>query len=417
MKFFVESYGCTLNQGEGVELHNRLRALGHEPVSSSDEAELVVLNTCTVIESTQLKILKRLENLHRCSKKIIVSGCMAAVQTDDIREIAPDVTILMPRDYYRFEEIIETNYGRIAVEGAPCDKKTTAIIPIAQGCLGNCSYCITKLARGNLRSYEPEKIVEKVRKSLEMGAREILLTAQDSAAYGIDIGLTLRDLLSKIVSIERDFRIRIGMMNPESLQKILDDVLEIWGNEKVYKFFHIPVQSGSDRILTLMRRGYTVDQFKTQLNTIRHVFPELSLSTDVITGFPGETEADHRATVALIKDIEPNILNVTRFSPRPGTIAASMMPRVPSWVSKNRSRELTKLRFDISERNYQSKIGAVEEILITEHGKSGTMIGRTNAYVPVVVKEQIELGMFAKVQIIGAARTHLYGEVIDRRSP
>ncbi|MDH7509172.1 MAG: tRNA (N(6)-L-threonylcarbamoyladenosine(37)-C(2))-methylthiotransferase [Methanomassiliicoccales archaeon] len=413
MKFFVETYGCTMNQGEGIELSEKLRALGHQPVSSADEAELIILNTCTVIQSTQTKILKRLRELYRLDKNLIVSGCMAAIQPEIIKKVAPNVIVLSPQEYDSFQRVITENYGRISGQEIIHCERTTAIIPIAQGCLGSCTYCITRLARGRLRSYMPDQIVEKARRLVESGARELLLTAQDTASYGFDIGCTLSDLISSIVQIPGKFRIRIGMMNPESLQKIVDDLIDSWRSDKVYKFLHLPVQSGSERILKLMGRRYTVEQFRTQVQLFRSFFPDLTLSTDVITGFPGENDTDHKMTVKLIKEIRPNILNVTRFSPRPGTPAANASDQIPSWISKERSRELTKLRFQISKEIYKAKEGAIEEILITEKGKYDTLIGRTISYVPVVVRGGVEVGSFVKVRIIDSAPTHLLGEVIS----
>jgi len=413
VKFFVESYGCTMNQGEGIELSEKLRALGHQPVTSADEAELVILNTCTVIQSTQTKILKRLRELYRLNKNLIVSGCMAAVQPEIIRKVAPDVWILPPEEYDSFQKVIAENYGRISSQEIIHDQRTTVIIPISQGCLGSCTYCITRLARGTLKSYQPDQIVEKARRSIETGTREILLTAQDTASYGFDIGCTLSDLISSIVQIPGKFRIRVGMMNPESLQKIINDLIESWRDDKVYKFLHLPVQSGSERILKLMGRRYTVEQFKSQVQLFRNSFPDLTLSTDVITGFPSENEIDHKITVQLIREIRPHILNVTRFSPRPGTPAACASGQIPSWISKERSREFAKLRFQISKEIYKTKEGAIEEILITEKGKHDTWIGRTLSYAPVVIKKPVELGSFVKVKIIDSAPTHLIGEIID----
>jgi tRNA A37 methylthiotransferase MiaB len=180
----------------------------------------------------------------------------------------------------------------------------------------------------------------------------------------------------------------------------------------VYKFLHLPVQSGSDGVLKAMGRHYTVDDFKAQVARFRKRYRNLTLSTDVITGFPGETDKDYRKTVELIEWVKPNIVNVTRYSPRPGTPAAKAKNQVPGWMSKERSRELTTLRFRISKSINIGKEGDREEVLVTEKGKNDTYIGRTVSYTPVVIEEGVRLGDFVEVEIVRSAPTHLIGRLV-----
>jgi threonylcarbamoyladenosine tRNA methylthiotransferase CDKAL1 len=414
VKVCVETYGCTMNQGEGAMLAEKLASLGHEVIDNAADADLVVLNTCTVIRETENRMLKRMSELSGQRKKLIVAGCMASVQPDEIVKRAPQALIIAPRDYAGFEASVRESFGpgegnAIALMRSPT---VTAVLPVAQGCVGNCSYCITRQARGMLSSYSVESVAANARKALDAGARELLVTAQDTACYGFDRGQDLSDLLRAITALEGDFMVRVGMMNPDNLARVIGRFVPSWTSPKVYQFIHLPVQSGSDAVLEGMNRGYTVAGFEALVSQLRINSPDMVLSTDVITGFPGETEEDQQATVELLKRVRPEIVNVTRFSPRPGTPAAKARNQVAGWVSKERSRELTKLRFDIARGIHERMVGRTDEVLITEVGKPGTMIGRTASYRPVVVAKKVPLGSRHKVIIAGAEATHLLGDVV-----
>jgi len=412
VKVCVETYGCTMNQGEGAMLESMLTSLGHEVVDDPAAADLVVLNTCTVISETENRMLKRMGEISSQRKHLVVSGCMAAIQADAIVKKAPNAMIIAPRDYGSFTELIESSVGRADLIPLFRPAPISATLPISQGCVGACSYCITKAARGTLASYPIEDLVASARKHIDSGSREILVTAQDTACYGFDSGKNLSSVLSSLVEIPGDFMVRVGMMNPDNLARVIDDLIPAWMHPKVYKFIHLPVQSGSDDVLDAMNRGYKADEFAALVSKLREACPNMTLSTDVITGFPGETEEDHRATVKLIEEMRPDTVNVTRYSPRPGTPAAKAKNQIPGWVSKERSRELTKLRFAIAEELHQAMIGRRERILIIEVGKPGSVIGRTSSYRPVAVQQKLPLGSKVEVEITEAAPTYLLGRVL-----
>lgn len=411
MKVYVESYGCTMNHGEGEKIETMLSSLGHEIVSDSSDADLIVLNTCTVITETQNKMLKRAKEISESGKKLIVSGCMASIQPDDVISVAPNAQIIEPRNYNELPSMIGT--GGIPVIKNPT---VTSILPIAQGCLGSCTYCITRFARGTLCSYPLQDLVSEAKNLVNAGTKELLVTAQDTACYGFDIDSSLTDLIKSLTEIDGRFMIRIGMMNPNNLLEIMDEFMPVWMNPKVYKFIHIPVQSGSPRILGSMQRLYSPDEFKTLVFKLRSYCPDISISTDVITGFPGETEEDHNQTIDLINEVMPDTVNVTRYSARPNTPAASFKHQVPGWISKERSRELTKLRFSISETKNKSLIGKNFPGIVSEIGKPGTMIVRTSAYRPVVICEKLPLGSEVRVRITDSKSTYLFGEVVAVQS-
>jgi MiaB/RimO family radical SAM methylthiotransferase len=203
------------------------------------------------------------------------------------------------------------------------------------------------------------------------------------------------------------------MMNPDTLLPILDDLIDAYRDPHVFKFLHLPVQSGSDEILKLMHRRYTVADFRATVKKFRNAFPQLTLSTDVIAGFPGETEDRFKKTVDLIKEVQPNIVNIKGFSPRAKTMAATMESRVHGRTIKARTRALTKLRFEISSRLNKQLVGKEEVILITELGKKpNTVIGRTDSYNAVVIRENINVGTLARVKIVDCTDSYLIAELL-----
>lgn len=400
-----------MNQGESAELAARLGSLGHQLVFDECEADAALINTCVVIEPTERKILRRLRFLRDSGKRLMIVGCMASVSPEGLREEFPDALISGTSDYPRFMVALEDEYQRCG-EAIKLEVQGPLVLPIAQGCNGSCSYCITKLARGDLASYPRKELVRRVELALDQGATEILVTSQDTAAYGMDGHDRLPDLLHDICELPGDFRLRVGMMNPDNLAEILDGMIEAYRHPKVYRFLHLPVQSGSDRMIREMGRAYTSSEFVEMVRRMRSSLPELTLSTDVITGFPGESDDDHRCTVDLMERLRPNIINVTRFSRRPGTVADQMKGQVPGWISKERSRELTRLRFRISSEINASKVGRIYSVLIDEKGKGSSVMARTDDYLPVVIKGDHELWQRVSVRITGHASTHLYGAIV-----
>ena len=416
MRYFVESYGCTMNYGEGDLIDSQMAALGHVPADSAEDADIVILNTCTVVDTTEKKMIERISELKRMRKEIIVTGCMAEVQSSRISVRLPNSIILPPGSYDSLPGAVAERYGCVQPEvtkgaGYGRNKKVSAIIPIAQGCLGDCSYCITKFARGRLESYPSDGIFVQFRDALGNGCREILITAQDTACYGLDIGTTLPELIGKLLSLPGEYRIRIGMMNPENLDRILDPLMDIMNDGRVYRFVHVPLQSGSDAVLRKMNRRYTASEFADLVRRMRSYHNDISISTDLITGFPGESAEDHQKSLELIRTVSPDTVNVTRFSARPGTEAASMDDQIHGRTSKERSREITSMRFDEAKKRNEGMIGRTVRVLVTESGKNGTMIARTDNYRPVIVSADNQLGKFLDVTVGGCEATHLFGSV------
>ncbi|MFQ6089517.1 MAG: tRNA (N(6)-L-threonylcarbamoyladenosine(37)-C(2))-methylthiotransferase [Candidatus Methanofastidiosia archaeon] len=400
---YLETYGCTMNKSDSEIMRYLLR---DELTDDLSMADVVIINSCGVKEKTERKIRRRIRELN--GKRIILAGCLPRIsQVDGVSQIGCNI-------YDVLDVVREVRKGKIAknvdlrkrnkLEFEREREGCIAIVPISEGCLGSCSFCATKFARGSLMSYPKDCIIEEVRKCVSQGFKEIQLTAQDTGCYGFDIGSSLPELLKEIVEIPGKFRVRAGMMNPNHLKYILDELLEIYKNEKLYKFLHLPLQSGNDEILKLMGRGYTSKDFIIMVERFKREIPDLYLSTDVICGFPLETDEQFEDTLRVIERLKPDKVNVTRFSPRPKT-KASKMPQFPDRIRKERSRKLSKLRLKISEEINRKYLSKDVEVLISEVGRKDTMIGRTSNYKPVVCRG--ELGEFKKVRIRRVKPTYL----------
>jgi MiaB-like tRNA modifying enzyme len=296
----------------------------------------------------------------------------------------------------------------------PRSRKNPAIgiIEISTGCLGNCSYCGVKLIKGKLFSYPPEMIVKEAKTAVEEGCKELWLTSQDNSCYGKDIGSNLPELLDGICRIDEKFFVRVGMMNPLHAKDILKELLEAYKNEKVFKFLHLPVQSSSPKILGAMKRGYSP---KTALVIIKEFYKKfkwLTLSTDVIVGFPGESDLDFEKTIGFIKKIKPDIVNVSKFGLLPNTEAGKLKQLSRDVVNK-RSKELVEITKEISLDKNKKWVGWEGECLVDEAGKNNTFIGRNFAYKPIVLQSGKNLlGKFVDVKIIDAKGTYLVGKII-----
>ncbi len=410
MRYYVESYGCTMNFGEGRGLSEDMASLGHVPAPSAEEADIVVLNTCTVVETTEKRMLSRISELKRQGKRVVVTGCMAKVQPQRVSIRLPDSPIIPPEDYGTFRERMSDKFG---CAGTPVilESTTDAILPIAQGCNGHCSYCITKFARGDLRSYPPDSLLSRFDSFLGSGSKEILVTAQDTSSYGADIGTDVVSLIRSMLSRDGEFRIRLGMTNPDSLSRVAEGVTQLMDDDRLYRFVHIPVQSGSDAVLRGMRRKYTVEGFLELVDDLRSAVPDISIATDLICGFPGETNEDHMRSVDLIRRLRADTVNITRFSARPGTAAASM-EQVHGRISAERSAELTRVKNDTERDVNSGLVGGTYRSLATEIGKEGTIL-RTGNYRPVVVREDVPLGTFVDVEVTDCMPTYLIGRIAN----
>jgi MiaB/RimO family radical SAM methylthiotransferase len=251
-----------------------------------------------------------------------------------------------------------------------------------------------------------------VKHDLALGFKEFWLTSQDSACYGKDIGTDLSALLRGVCDVEGDFRVRVGMMNPDHVLGMVDELADVFGSGKVFQFLHLPVQSGDDAVLEAMRRGYTVADFKSVVESFRARLPEVTVSTDVIVGFPSETKQAFENTKRLILDVKPDVVNISKFFARPNTEAAKLVPVTPDELNR-RSREMTALCTKVWFEQNMAWVGWSGEVLFDERGKGMSWVGRNFAYKPVVVKtSELLLGRFAQVRVVDAFETYLEAELL-----
>ena len=417
----METYGCTANRVDAEIMMGLAETAGHEIVDTPESADVLILNTCAVKGTTYRRMLHRMEQLGRNGRKLIVAGCLPLIDPKAIQRIGGFAAVISCRSVAELPEVLARiergETGIVRQVSDPVEKpampkrrlsNVSAAIPIAEGCTSACTYCAVRLARGRLRSYSPESIVEEARRLVSSGYREILLTAQDTAAYGADRGESLPALISAIVNIPGNFRIRVGMMNPSSVIPILDKLIESFKNEKVYRFLHLPVQSGDDRILRMMGRNYTVDDFLKIVDRFRSEIPDMTLCTDIIVGFPGEGEDEFENTKRLVLRVRPDKVNISRFSPMPGTPAARM-PQLDGCTVCARSRELHEICLRIGMERNMEYVGREVSGFVVEPGEKGGQILRSEGYRQVVI-HGAELGDFLRVRITGARPTYLLGE-------
>ena len=422
MRVYVESYGCAQNRGEGAAIARDLVARGHDLVPGPEGADVGVLVTCGVIGATESRMVRRWRTLSGRIPRVVVTGCLVPLRTGLLTGPGAERTTFVPiREQSGLPALLET--WRPTASGTspypeepPAEPSPTVIeeVGIAQGCVSGCTYCYSRLARGSLESVPSLEVVRRVKAAADRGAVEVRLTALDTSAWGVDLptGERLPDLLEAVAAIPGTFRVRVGMMSPQSLGPVLDGYLESLRAPRFFRFLHLPVQSGSDRILRAMHRGYSAAEFYHVVARARSEFPDLHLATDVIVGFPGETDDDARATESLLETVMPETVNVTRFSSRPGTPAARWRP-VASSTAKRRSRSLAELRRAIARSRFERWIGTRSTARVLEYGSGGSAMARLDNYLPVVLDHRPPLGSLVTVVVDGARSTYLLGREVE----
>nr|KJB60078.1 hypothetical protein B456_009G288500 [Gossypium raimondii] len=403
----------------------QLSAFGYAISDNPEEGDLWLINTCTVKNPSQSAMNTLITKCKSAKKPLVVAGCVPQ-GSRDLKELE-GVSIVGVQQIDRVVEVVEEtlkghevrllNRKTLPALDLPKVRKNkfVEILPINVGCLGACTYCKTKHARGHLGSYTVDSLVERVKTVIADGVREIWLSSEDTGAYGRDIGVNLPVLLNAIVAElppDGSTMLRIGMTNPPFILEHLKEIAAVLCHPCVYSFLHVPVQSGSDAVLTAMNREYTVSEFRTVVDTLTELVPGMQIATDIICGFPGETDEDFSQTVNLIKEYKFSQVHISQFYPRPGTPAARMK-KVPSTIVKNRSRELTSVFEAFTP--YNGMEGKVERIWITEIATDGIhLVGHTKGYVQVlIVAPETILGTSAIVKITSVGRWSVFGEVLE----
>jgi threonylcarbamoyladenosine tRNA methylthiotransferase CDKAL1 len=429
MRVHIESYGCSTNTADGEVLAGCLSQADFELTGSIQEADVIVYNCCSVKGPTENRMIELMKRAPP-EKKVIVAGCLPLTSYNRLQKAVRFDAVVGPAFGSGIVDVVKRVLAGekvVALENALHAKpllglprlrrnRVVSLVPVSYGCLGACAYCCVVFARGRLRSYSTGEIVEKVKCDLASGAREFWFTSQDTACYGRDLGTNLAALLKSVCAIPGDFRVRVGMMTPNFAMDLLDELVEAFRDEKVFKFLHLPVQSGNNYVLKSMNRCYTVQEFKAIVDAFRAAFPEVTLATDVICGFPGETKEAFDSTLQLIRKVKPDIVNISKFFARPKTPAAALAEGLVAQTEiKRRSAAMAVLANQVSLERNRRWIGWKGTILVDEKGKvAGSWIGRNFAYKPVTVKSTSDLlGKTLQVKIAEAFNTYLAGTIAE----
>ena len=417
-KVHVKSFGCSANVAEGEMIQGQFAQHG-EIVAHEKDADRIVLNICTVKgDKNALQEIKKIKSLFP-EKKLTITGCITPSIVEPIKNIDPCATLINTHHILEILSLLNTQTNALT-HAKPIKLLTprvrtnpvVGIVPVSSGCLDACAFCSTRLVKGALFSFPPEIIKHEVRKCVENGCKEIWITGQDTCCYGFDRKTNLAILLKKLVEIPGDFKIRVGMGNPRHLPKFLPELVEMIKHDKVFKFIHLPLQSGNDNVLKAMRRGHTVQSFQEIIQTLRKEIPELTISTDIIVGHPTETEEHFEDTLRFVKKLEIDNMNISRFAPRPGTAAASMTGQVHGNITKERSRKLTAVYRDLSLASNKKWLGWEGEVIVDQK-KEGGVEARNYAYKTVFIRQNLPLGQTVHLKIIDAQVFFLEGQLTN----
>ncbi|MCW3998628.1 MAG: tRNA (N(6)-L-threonylcarbamoyladenosine(37)-C(2))-methylthiotransferase [Candidatus Bathyarchaeota archaeon] len=427
-KVHIKTYGCSSNTADTETLAGCLQTAGYTLTDNQTEADLIIYNTCAVKGPTENHIINDIKHAPN-GKKIIVAGCLPRISYERLTKeshfdaaVGPAIgkkIVEVAERVLRGEHIVDLTVPQeIPQLTLPKMRKNSAvsIVPINFGCLGSCAYCCVVQARGKLRSYSIEEITARIQADFAEGAREFWLTSQDTASYGRDIKTDLAALLCKVGNLEGDFRVRVGMMTPNLVSDIQERLIAAFESPKIFKFLHLPVQSGDDAVLRGMRRFYTAEEFKGIVEAFREMFPDLTLATDVIVGYPGETEQAFENTLQLMREVEPDVTNVSKFFARPKTAAWELHEGlVDKEQTKRRSTVAAELARQIAAKRNRCWVGWIGEVIFDEQGKvEDSWVGRNFAYKPIAVKSQENLlGKTVKVEVTQAAETYLKGKIAE----
>ncbi|XP_068787785.1 threonylcarbamoyladenosine tRNA methylthiotransferase isoform X3 [Struthio camelus] len=429
-KIWIRTWGCSHNNSDGEYMAGQLAAYGYKITENSAEADLWLLNSCTVKNPAEDHFRNSVKKAQEGNKKVVLAGCVPQAQPR--QDYLKGLSIIGVQQIDRVVEVVEETIKGHSVRllgqkkdngkrlgGARLDlpkirkNPLIEIISINTGCLNACTYCKTKHARGELASYPIEELVDRAKQSFQEGVCEIWLTSEDTGAYGRDIGTDLPTLLWKLVeAVPEGAMLRLGMTNPPYILEHLEEMAKILSHPRVYAFLHIPVQSASDSVLMDMKREYCVADFKRVVDFLKEKVPGITIATDIICGFPGETDEDFQETMKLVEQYRFPSLFINQFYPRPGTPAAKMH-QVPAAVKKQRTKDLSQLFH--SYNPYGHKVGERQRVLVTEESfDSNYYVAHNRFYEQVLVpKDPLLMGKMVEVNIYEAGKHFMKGQPVS----
>jgi len=400
MKVAVYTLGCKVNIYESEYVISLLKKKNYEIVDFNEKADIYIINTCTVTNESDRKDRKIINQAKKNNKDaiIVVMGCYSQISPN---EIEADI-IIGNKDKSKIVELIEEylqkkekqkiiyDLKKVDFEEMFIDKfenHTRAFVKIQEGCNAFCSYCIIPYARGGLRSKDEQEAIKEITTLVNNGYKEIVLTGIHTGRYGIEKNTSLEELLNKLVTIPNIFRIRLSSIE---INEITDGILELIKTNKIMaKHLHIPLQSGSNKILKLMNRKYDLEYFINKIERIRNEIPDVSITTDLIVGFPGETEEDFKETLETLEKTKFTKIHTFPYSKREGTPAASMPNHIPGDIKKERVHKVLEISDKYELEFYENNINKTYEV-VTEVHKNGICIGYTSNYIPVILEDKLE---------------------------
>lgn len=424
MKVFIDTYGCTFNKADSQIMAGTLKDDNIDLVETLEEADVIILNSCYVKLPTENKVTYKIQNIQKefPDKKIIITGCMVEIDPEKLEKIAPNCSWIGPHQLDKVTEVVEKSFDGDTLHVCGFSKKSKVglskvkdnphihIIQICEGCIGACTFCCTRFARGPLNSYPISEIKKEAEKAISEGSVEIQLTAQDTGAFGRDTGEKLSDLIKEIANINGDFRIRIGMMHPKHMMDDVDEIIEAFKLPNVYKFLHLPIQSGSDKVLNEMNRNYTSSEFLSIVNKFKKEIPNITIATDIIVGYPTETDEDFKKTCEILNEFKPGIVHLSKYQHRKGAISNSLK-EIPVDVMKKRSKYITNIKSEITESENKLLLNSIQKGLVIEKGSKGGFIAKSDSYIPIVVQDA-EIGKFYDLKITEVTSTYLKAIII-----
>jgi len=429
--FYIETFGCQMNAHDSEKVIGTLLAKGYAQVETPEEAELVLYNTCSIRDKAEQKVFSRLQSFKRAGKDKLfgVLGCVAQQEGEKIFERAPHVSLVCgSASYTRLPEmLVQLEAGNRRVTGLSLDTEETfdtpftrrdnphrAYITIIEGCDKSCAYCAVPFTRGPERSRTSVSVLEEAGRLAQAGDTEIQLLGQNVNSYRdpSPAGWDFATLLARVAEVPGIRRVRYTTSHPRDFTRAIVDAMD--AKPALCDHVHLPVQSGSDRVLRAMDRLYTRAQYMERIAWIKGARRNISLTTDIIVGFPGETEADFQATMDLLDEVEYDSLFSFKYSPRPNTAALAMQDQVPEEEKTRRIMALQEKQRAIQIRRNSGLIGKVEEVLVEgRHDSLGQWIGRTSQNRVLNFthpKDEMLLGKYMRVQVTRAGPNSLVGE-------
>ena len=419
---FIQTYGCSANQNNSEILKGILASAGYQITNNEKIADILIINTCIVKGKTENKIKRRIQDLKKIypKKPTIITGCMPETDKKAIQQLNPKALMLGTHNIKNIINLIQNQENYLNQRNEEkillpkiSNNKLISITQISEGCLGDCSYCKAKLAKGKLFSYSEEKIIKSIQNDLEQGAKEVWLTSQDCAAYNLDRGNSgLPELLNKILSLKHKFKLRLGMLNPNHILPILEELIQIYKNKKMYKFLHIPIQSADDKVLKDMNRNYKIEQAENIIRSFKKEIPYITIATDIIVGYPTETEQSHKNNLNFIKNFKPDVLNLSKFSSHKQT-KAGLLKELPIQTINRKSTEIMNEHRQTAMENKHYLKDKIIKVFVNNKTAQGIYEARDENYNIVLIKsdDKSVLGKTIEVKIKQIGVHHMIGEI------